>query len=387
MSDTRSAAGDEIRPFRIAVPDVDILDLHRRLDATRWPDPETVPDGSQGVRTEQARALVDWWRHRYDWRRTERMLNGFPQFTTVIDGLEVHFLHIRSPHPNALPLLLTHGWPGSFADFADLIGPLTDPVASGGHAEDAFDVIVPSLPGFGFSGKPTEPGWTVDRIAAAWAVLMDRLGYEEWAAHGGDWGAAVTTALGAIRPDGLLGVHLSTPYAFPAEIPSTLSPTERRAVDGLAQYAGALGGANHVQGTVPQTVGYGLADSPAGQAAWIWDKYESKTDNAGRAEDAIAIDRMLDTIAISWFTNSAASSARIYWENRTATMAGPHLDLPVAVTVFPRDIPVLPRSWIEEAYSDLVHVGEAERGGHFAALEMPAFLTSEIRTGLRGLRA
>ncbi|KQQ51356.1 epoxide hydrolase family protein [Plantibacter sp. Leaf314] len=386
MHETTTSDDVDIRPFRIAVPNGELDDLYRRLDSVRWPTAETVDDRSQGVRLERVRELVDRWRNGYDWRRTEATLNAHPQFHTTIDGVDLHFLHVRSSHPRALPVILTHGWPGSFADFTELIEPLVDPVSSGGRAEDAFDVVVPSLPGFGFSGKPTTPGWTVERIAAAWATLMRRLGYREWVAHGGDWGAAVTTALGASRPEGLLGVHLSTPYAFPAQIPTDLDASERRAVDGLALYAGALGGANHVQGTVPQTLGYGLADSPVGQAAWIWDKYESKTDNAGRAQDAIDVDRMIDTIAISWFTNSAASSARIYWDNRSATMSGPHLHLPVAVTVFPKDVPLLPRSWIEDAYSDLVHFGEAPRGGHFAALEQPEFLASEIRSGLRGLR-
>jgi pimeloyl-ACP methyl ester carboxylesterase len=346
-----------------------------------------VPDWSQGVRLQNTRTLVDHWQHRYDWRRSEAELNGNPQFVTEIDGVDIHFVHVRSPHQRALPLLLSHGWPGSIADYTSMIGPLTDPVAFGGRAEDAFDVVIPSLPGSGWSGRPTEPGWTVDRIAAAWAELMRRLGYEDWVAHGGDWGGAVTTALGQARPDGLLGIHLSTPYAFPAVIPAHLSPEERRAVEGLTRYAGELGGSNHLQATRPQTVGFALADSPVGQAAWIYEKYQSKTDNAGLAEDALPVDRMLDTIAISWFTNSAASSARIYWDNRAATMAGPRLDLPVAVTVFPRDLPRLPRSWVQEAYRDLVHFREAEHGGHFAALEQPELLTSEIRAGLRSLRS
>ena len=232
----------------------------------------------------------------------------------------------------------------------------------------------------------TQPGWGATRIASAWAELMRRLGYERWAAHGGDWGAAVTTALGAMRPHGLLGIHLNTPYAFPAEIPNALSSEEQDAVDGLALYGGPLGGSNHLQGTKPETVGFALADSPAGQAAWIYEKFQSKTDNSGLAEDAICIEDILDTISLYWFSNSAASSAHIYWENRSATMAGPKLVLPVAVTVFPRDIPRLPKTWIEDAYSDLIHYGEAEAGGHFAALEQPETLVSEIRSGLRGIR-
>ncbi|MGH9080860.1 MAG: alpha/beta fold hydrolase, partial [Acidimicrobiales bacterium] len=283
-------------------------------------------------------------------------------------------------------LILTHGWPGSIVEFLKLIGPPTDPVAFGGDVKDSFDVVVPSLPGFGFSEKPTESGWTVSRIATAWVELMKRLGYNNWAAQGGDWGSVVTTVLGAMRPEGLLGIHLNTPYAFPAQIPDTLSPEERHAVDGLALYTGDLGGSNHLQGTKPETAGFALADSPAGQAAWIYDKFQSKTDNHGLAEDALSTDDMLDAISLYWFTNSAASSGRIYWENRSASMAGPKLTLPVAVTVFPRDIPRLPRSWIEDTYSNLIHYGEADKGGHFAALEQPEILISEIRTGLRSLR-
>ena len=375
-----------VRPFTVSIPDREIDDLKRRLAETRWPDPETVTDWSQGVRVENARALVEYWQHRYDWRRFESELNRFPQFLTEIDGLDIHFIHVESPNPHAMPLLLTHGWPGSIAEFLKLIGPLTDPVSSGGNAADSFDVVIPSLPGFGFSQKPTETGWTVSRIAGAWAELMNRLGYREWAAQGGDWGAVVTTALGAMRPEGLLGIHLNTQYAFPAQIPDTLSPEQRHAVETLALYTGELGGSNHLQGTKPETVGFALADSPAGQAAWIYEKFQSKTDNNGLAEDVLGVDDLLDAISLYWFTNSAASSARIYWENKSATFAGPKLTLPVAVTVFPKDVPRLPRTWIEDAYSNLIHYGEADKGGHFAALEQPGILVSEIREGLRPLR-
>lgn len=293
---------------------------------------------------------------------------------------------MKSKNPNALPLILTHGWPGSIVEFLKLIGPLTDPVAFGGRVEDSFDVVIPSLPGFGFSGKPTETGWTVSRIAAAWVELMKRLGYTNWVAQGGDWGAVVTSALGVLRPDGLLGIHLNSQYAFPAQIPDALSPEEQYAVDTLALYTGGMGGANHLQGTKPETIGFALADSPAGQAAWIYDKFQSKTDNTGLAEDALSRDEILDAISLYWFTNSAASSARIYWENNGSSMAGPRLTLPVAVTVFPRDIPRLPRNWIEDTYTNLIHYGEAARGGHFAAFEQPEILVNEIRDGLRSLR-
>jgi len=376
----------DIRPFQVAIPDTEIDDLKRRLSQTRWPAPESIPDWSQGVRSENARTLVAHWEREYDWRRFESELNAFPQFVTRIDGVDIHFIHVQSGNPGAMPLLLTHGWPGSNADFLQLIGPLTDPVAHGGDARDAFDVVIPSLPGFGFSGKPTAAGWDVAHIAAAWAELMSRLGYRAWAAHGGDWGGAVTTALGVIRPAGLLGIHLSTPYAVPPHLPATPTTEEQRALSGLALYGGPLGGSNHLQGTRPQTVGFALADSPVGQAAWIYEKYQSKTDNHGLAEDALSVDTILDSITLAWFTNSAASSARIYWDNQSASMTGPRLTLPVAVTVFPRDIPRMPRSWIEAAYSDLIHYGEADQGGHFAALEQPEILTREIRAGLRSLR-
>lgn len=375
-----------VRPFRAAVSNAALVDLDRRLAETRWPDPETVPDWSQGVRLDNARSLVEHWRDHYDWRRFEENLNRLPQFLTTIDGVDIHFIHVKSAHPNAMPLILTHGWPSSIVDFLGLIGPLTDPVSFGGVASDSFDVVIPSLPGFGFSGKPTGTGWDARRIAAAWKELMGRLGYERWVAHGGDWGAVVTTMLGAMRADGLVGVHLSTPYAFPAKIPDTLSPEEQRAVDGLALYGGPLGGSNHLQATKPETIGFALADSPVGQAVWIYEKFQSKTDNRGLAEDAISVDSMLDTISLYWLTNSAASSARIYWENQSATMAGPELSLPVAVTVFPRDIPRLPKTWIAAKYSNLIHYGEADAGGHFAALEQPEVLVNEIRTGLRSLR-
>ena len=388
MTSSMPAPSVPIRPFNVAISDSEIEDLKQRLAKTRWPNPETVPDWSQGVRVENAKSLIDYWEREYDWRRFESELNRFPQFVTEIDGLDIHFIHVKSKNPNAMPLVLTHGWPGSIVEFLKLIGPLTDPVAFGGNVEDSFDIVVPSLPGFGFSQKPTETGWNVIRIATAWVELMKRLDYEHWAAQGGDWGSVVTTVLGAMLPEGLLGIHLNSPYAFPAEIPDTLSPEEQNAVDTLALYNGDMGGANHLQGTKPETIGIALADSPAGQAAWIYEKFQSKTDNNGLAEDALTTDEILDAISLYWFTNSAASSARIYWENKgDGSMALPKLTLPVAVTVFPRDIPLLPRSWIEDTYSDLIHYGEADKGGHFAAFEQPAILVGEIRTGLRSLRS
>ncbi|MGP3750136.1 epoxide hydrolase family protein [Streptomyces sp. IBSNAI001] len=376
-----------VRPFTVSIPDAEIDDLKQRLARTRWPDPETVGDWSQGARVDNVRSLVEYWERGYDWRRFESDLNRLPQFLTEIDGLDIHFIHVRSKNPDAMPLILTHGWPGSIVEFLKLVGPLTDPVSFGGDAADSFDVVVPSLPGFGFSQKPEEAGWNVARIASAWVELMKRLGYTRWAAQGGDWGAVVTTALGAMQPEGLLGIHLNTQYAFPAQIPDTLSPEQRHAVETLTLYTDGLGGSNHLQRTKPETVGFALADSPAGQAAWIYEKFQSKTDNQGLAEDTLSMDDMLDAISLYWFTNSAASSGRIYWENSSGTLAGPKLALPVAVTVFPKDIPLLPRSWIEDTYSNLIHYGEADKGGHFAALEQPEILVSEIRAGLRTLRS
>lgn len=387
MTASSPAPSPLVRPFTVAIPDAEISDLKQRLARTRWPDAETVADWSQGVRLDHAKSLIDYWEHKYDWRRFESELNRFPQFLTAIDGLDIHFIHVKSKNPNAMPLILTHGWPGSIVEFLKVIGPLTDPEAFGGNVDDAFDVVIPSLPGFGFSQKPAETGWSVSRIAAAWVELMKRLGYTKWAAQGGDWGAVVTSVLGIMRPDGLLGIHLNSQYAFPAQIPDTLSAEEQYAVDSLALYNGDMGCANHLQGTKPATIGFALADSPAGQAAWIYDKFQSKTDNHGLAEDALGIDEILDAISLYWFTNTAASSARIYWENKAGSMAGPKLTLPVAVTVFPRDIPRLPRSWIEDTYTHLIHYGEADKGGHYAAFEQPEILVSEIRTGLRSLRS
>jgi epoxide hydrolase len=269
MTASTPAPSTLVHPFTVAISDSEIEDLKQRLARTRWPNPETVPDWSQGVRLENAKSLIGYREREYDWRRFESELNRFAHFLTTIDGLDIHFIHVKSKNPNAMPLILTHGWPGSIVESLKLIGPLTDPVAFGGDAADSFDVVVPSLPGFGFSQKPTETGWTVSRIASAWVELMKRLGYTRWAAQGGDWGAVVTTALGAMQPEGLVGIHLNTQYAFHTQIPGTLSPEQRYAVETLALYTGDLGGANHLQATKPETVGFALADSPAGQAAWI----------------------------------------------------------------------------------------------------------------------
>jgi pimeloyl-ACP methyl ester carboxylesterase len=381
------AASDAITPFVVRAPQAALDDLKRRLAATRFPEAATVPGAAQGAPVERMRALADYWRERYDWRRFEAKLNAYPQFRTRIDGVGIHFIHVRSPHQNALPLLLTHGWPGSIVEFLDVIKPLTDPVAFGGKAEDAFDVVIPSLPGFGFSDKPTEPGWNVVRIAKAWAVLMQRLGYQHWVAQGGDWGAGVTTVLGHLRPAGLAGIHLNWQFVFPEKVPASgLSFEEQRAVDGAAQFLGDGYGYFSLQTTRPQTIGYALADSPLGQAAWIYEKLQAWSDSDGDVERVLGRDAILDNISLYWLTNTAASSARIYWENKGASFSGGKLDLPVAVTVFPHEIYRAPKSWTEQTFTQLVYWNEAERGGHFAAFEQPRIFVRELRNGFRTLR-
>lgn len=380
------AATDEVTPFRLSVPAEALADLKRRLAAVRWPDRETVADSSQGVPLAQMQALVNYWRDGYDWHRIEAQLNAWGQYRTRIDGLGIHFLHIRSRHEGALPLMLTHGWPGSALEFRNVIGPLTDPTRHGGKAEDAFHLVIPSLPGFGFSDKPDATGWKVPRIAKAWAVLMQRLGYTKWAAQGGDWGSTVTTALGRLRPDGLAGIHLSWPFVFPETMPATLSADEQRAVDAVARFRADGAGYVQQQSTRPQTLAYGLADSPAGQAAWIYEKLQSWTDSHGDAEAVLGRDAILDNITLYWLTDTAGSSARIYWENRGGAFVGSRLELPVAVSVFPADIFRAPKSWAQQSYPNLIHWNELPRGGHFAAWEQPALFAQEMREGLRSLR-
>lgn len=384
--DATNALLEDIVPFTVAVPQADIDDLKERLRRTRWPNRETVQDWSQGVPLDMARALIKHWQLDYDWRIFEGALNSLPQFKTKIDGLEIHFIHVRSKHDNALPLLLTHGWPGSMIEFMKSIRPLTDPTAFGGNAEDAFHIVIPSLPGFGFSEKPAETGWDVSRVASAWTILMARLGYSRWLAQGGDWGAVVTTVLGLQKPAGLLGIHLNWQFVFPQQIPETLSAEERYAVETLNLFAGDLSGYNRLQSTRPQTIGYALADSPVGQAMWIYEKFQAWTDNQGLAEEALSINEMLNAISLYWFTDTGASSARMYWENRNASFCGPKLDLPVAVTLFPRERPKAPKSWIRDTYTNLIYLSEVDKGGHFAAFEQPEIFTTEVRAAFRALR-
>jgi epoxide hydrolase len=383
-----SPATQAVTPFEVHVPEAALDNLKKRLRETRFPTEETVSDWSQGVPLAKISSLANYWALQYDWRRAERTLNALPQFRTAIDGLGIYFIHVRSKHERALPIVLTHGWPGSVFEFLSTIGPLTDPTAHGGTAHDAFHVVVPALPGFGFSDKPSQKGWTVARIANAWATLMQRLGYEHWVAQGGDWGAGVTTALGHIRPRGLAGIHLNWAFVFPDKIPEGgLSPEEQRAVDAATLFRTQGAGYFLEQSTRPQTIATALADSPVGQAAWIYEKFHAWTDHDGDVESALTKDQMLDDISLYWLTNTAASSARIYWENNPATYAGGKIDIPVGVSVFPREIYRAPRSWAEKAYSQLIYWNELPKGGHFAAFEQPVAFVRELRACFSKLRA
>ena len=368
-----------IRPFHIAVPEDQIADLHRRLDAVRWPEKETVDDWSQGTPLAVLKDLVDYWRNGYDWRTCEAQLNGFDQFMTEIDGLDIHFLHVRSPHEGALPLILTHGWPGSVVEFLKVIGPLTDPVAHGGRAEDAFHVVVPSLPGFGFSAKPTAAGWGVERIARAWAVLMERLGYDRWAAQGGDWGSFVTAAIGAQAPAGCIGIHINMVFVGPTEdAKANPTPQDLRAMERAQYYKDWDSGYSHQQATRPQSLGYGLVDSPVAQAGWIYEKLHVWSDNPGSATDLLGRDAVLDNIMLYWLNAAGASSARLYWES-FAKLPALVVDLPAGVANFPKEIIPAPRSWAEQMLHNIVHWTEHEQGGHFAAWEQPEAFVADVR--------
>jgi pimeloyl-ACP methyl ester carboxylesterase len=382
-------ATEAVTPFKLRVPEAALDDLKRRLATTRWPNKETVGDWSQGVPLQKAKVLVAHWREKYDWRRFEARINAFPQYRTQIDGVGIHFIHVRSPQQNALPIILTHGWPGSVVEFMEVIGPLSDPTRYGGRAEDAFHVVVPSLPGFAFSDKPVETGWDVSRIARAWATLMPRLGYERWVAQGGDWGAGVTHALAHQRPRGLIAAHVNWQFVFPEKLPENPTPAERKAIDRAAWFANDQSGYFREQGTRPQTIGYPLADSAAGQALWIYEKFQAWTDNHGNPEDALSVDAMLDDISLYWFTDTAASSARIYWENTrggTAGLSGGRIELPMAASVFPHEIFCPPKAWAEALWPNLFYWNEVDKGGHFAAFEQPKIFTEELRKAFRSRR-
>lgn len=375
-----------VRPFKAAIPQAALDDLKLRLAMVRWPDPETVPDWSQGLPLQRLQSLVDDWTHRYDWRRAEARLNAFPQFMTRIDGLDIHFLHVRSKHPNALPLLLTHGWPGSIFEFIKTIGPLVDPTAHGGKAEDAFHVVIPSLPGFGFSGKPTAQGWGLPRIANAWSTLMARLGYTKWVAQGGDYGAGVTTWMAKQHVTGLAAVHLNLPILFPPPIEGAPDAEEQATIAELVAYGTTKSGYAKVQSTRPQTIGYALADSPTGLAAWIYEKFGEWTDSGMNPESVLSRDEMLDNITLYWLTDSGASSARLYAETFNTEFSTQKLDLPVAVSLFPGELYHPPRKWAERTYSKLYYWNKADKGGHFAAFEQPVLFTAELRRAFATFR-
>lgn len=367
-------------PFRIDIPDAELTDLRDRLARTRWPERETVHDWSQGLPLAYAQELCAYWRTAYDWRAAEARINSVPQFRMEIDGLDIHFLHARSPHPDAMPLLISHGWPGSVVEFLDLIRPLTEPA----DPADAFHVVCPSLPGFGFSGKPAAPGWTAERTAKAWGTLMDALGYERYAAHGVDWGSFVTAVMGETATGRLAGIHLTMPFARPPEEQAELTERDLAGLAAMKEFQQREGGYSVIQTTRPQTLGYGLTDSPAGQLAWMAEKYRAWSDHDGDLEKVIPRDRLLDMVTVGWFARTAASSARIYWESQNKLALGP-VAVPTAVSNFPKD-GRMPRPWIERRFTDLRRWNDHESGGHFPALEQPDVLVDELRAFFRTLR-
>ena len=388
-----------IRPFHVNVPEAELAELRRRINATKWPERETVTDATQGVQLATMQALARYWGTEYDWRKVEARLNALPQFITEIDGLDIHFIHVRSQHEDALPLIVTHGWPGSVIEQIKIIDPLTNPTAHGASASDAFHLVIPSMPGYGFSGKPTTPGWDPDRIARAWVVLMNRLGYKKFVAQGGDWGALITDLMGVLAPPELLAIHTNMPGAVPNDInaaaftgapaPSGLGADEQHAFDRLAFfYKHGLGYALEM-GNRPQTL-YGIADSPVGLAAWILDHDEASEALMARVfagqSEGLTRDDILDNITLYWLTNTAISSARLYWENKLAFFAPKNVAIPVAVSIFPDEIYAAPRSWAERAYSKLIHYNRLPKGCHFAAWEQPQFFSEDVRAGFRSLR-
>ncbi|GCA96619.1 epoxide hydrolase [Mycolicibacterium sp. NCC-Tsukiji] len=369
----------DIAPFQIAVPDAVLDDLRHRLTNTRWPEAECVDDWSQGIPLGYTRDLAAYWADGYDWRAREAALNRFDQYVTEIDGLDIHFIHQRSPHPEALPLIITHGWPGSIAEFQKVIGPLTDPTAHGGRAEDAFHVVCPSLPGYGFSGKPAATGWGVERTAQAWDDLMVRLGYPRYGAQGGDWGGAVTTQIGR-NVGHCIAIHTNMPMGRPAAGTTELTAEEQHALAALKRYQDVDSGYAKQQSTRPQTIGYGLVDSPVAQLAWIVEKFWSWTDHDGDVESALSRDEMLDDVMIYWATATGASSARLYWESfRVFGGARQKVELPTGVASFPKEILRAPRSWCESGYN-ITHWTTMPRGGHFAAFEQPELFVDDVRT-------
>lgn len=403
MTQAVTEAGTDIRPFKISFPDSDLTDLRARIKATRWPEKETVNDETQGVRLATTQKLADYWATKHDWRKCEVKLNALPNFITEIDGIDIHFIHVRSKHEKALPVIITHGWPGSIIEQLKVIAPLANPTAHGGSASDAFHVVIPSLPGHGFSGKQTAPGWDPPRIARAWTTLMKRLGYKKFVAQGGDWGNAVSEQMALQAPPELLGISTNMAATVPADVnkaifegqapPPSLTPDERNAWDQLAFfYSKGLGYANEMA-LRPQTL-YGIADSPVGLAAWILDHDARSYELIARVFDGkpegLTRDDILDNITMYWLTNTAISSARLYWDNRETSKAGffdvKGVKIPVAVSSFPDEIYAAPKSWSEKAYAKLIHYNRLPKGGHFAAWEQPELFVSELRTGFKSLR-
>lgn len=405
MTVTTNASGEAgIRPFTVEFSEADLKDLHARILARRMPEKETVPDQSQGVQLHTLQELARYWMTGYDWRRCEAVLNALPNFTTEIDGLDIHFIHVRSRHEDALPLIVTHGWPGSVVEQLKIIGPLTDPTAHGGNASDAFHLVIPSLPGFGFSGKPTTPGWGPERIAQAWVTLMKRLGYQRFVAQGGDWGALITDLMGVQAPPELLGIHTNMPGAVPPEIskilamnvlvplaepPADLTAEESQAFQRLTSFFSKGLAYALEMGLRPQTL-YGLADSPVALAAWMLDHDELSLDLISRGiagqDVGLTPDDVLDNITLFWLTNTGVSASRLYWENKLGFLDVKGVTVPTAVSAFPDELYQCPRSWAERAYPNLVHYNKVSAGGHFAAWEQPMLFADEIRAGFRPVR-
>jgi pimeloyl-ACP methyl ester carboxylesterase len=392
-----TAEATSIRPFRVEVPEEQLAELRRRVEATRWPSKELVTDRSQGVQSATTQALARYWATDYDWRKAEARLNALPQLMTEIDGVDIHFIHVKSAHENALPLVMTHGWPGSVIELLEAVGPLTDPTAHGGRAEDAFHLVLPSLPGYGFSGEPTEIGWDPGRVARAWAVLMHRLGYTRYVAQGGDVGASVTDAMGRQAPEGLVGIHMNLLVMALAGPQPTESEQERAAADALATFRTSGFGYFLEQATRPQTIGYALLDSPVALAAWMLDhdtdSYEkiSRAFVDGQPAGNLTRDHIVDNVTLYWLTGTGASAARSYWESGRAQalaagQAPPEVSLPVGFTTFPGEIFQAPRTWVEKSYRNLTYFNEVDKGGHFAAWEEPELFATELRAAFGSLR-